>query len=193
MDRTAGIIVIGNEILSGKVVDTNSPFLARELRSLGVTLLRIVTIPDDVETIAAAGATLTALDELLRRVDVLSLHAPELPETRHMIAAAELALLRDGATVVNTARGSLIDTDALIAECVSGRLDAVLDVTEPEPLPVDSPLYRLPNVSITPHIAGSLGSETRRMSDAALDELARWTLDLPLESEVVLADLGVSA
>ena len=53
MDRTAGIIVIGNEILSGKVVDTNSPFLARELRSLGVTLLRIVTIPDDVETIAA--------------------------------------------------------------------------------------------------------------------------------------------
>ena len=54
MDRTAGIIVIGNEILSGKVVDTNSPFLARELRSLGVTLLRILTIPDDVETIAAA-------------------------------------------------------------------------------------------------------------------------------------------
>ena len=54
MDRTAGIIIIGNEILSGKVVDTNSPFLARELRSLGVTLLRILTIPDEVETIAAA-------------------------------------------------------------------------------------------------------------------------------------------
>jgi phosphoglycerate dehydrogenase-like enzyme len=69
----------------------------------------------------------------------------------------------------------------------------VLDVTDPEPLPLDSPLYRLPNVSITPHIAGSLGSETRRLSDAALDELARWTLSLPLESEVVLADLGVSA
>src|SRR5688500_11813237 len=71
-----------------------------------------------------------------------------------MIGAAELALLRDGATVVNTARGALIDTDALVRECASGRLDAILDVTDPEPLPDDSPLYDLPNVSITPHISG---------------------------------------
>ena len=147
----------------------------------------------DADAVSAAGARLVGLDDLLRRVDVLSLHAPELPETRRMICAAELALLRDGAIVVNTARGSLIDTDALLAECAAGRLDAVLDVTDPEPLPADSPLYRLPNVSITPHIAGSLGTETRRMSDTALDELARWTLGLPLEGEVVLADLGVSA
>ncbi|WP_448003493.1 hydroxyacid dehydrogenase [Agromyces bauzanensis] len=163
------------------------------LRRLEDVTILVADPTVDAEAVASAGATLTSLDEVLRRADVLSLHAPELPETRHMIGAAELALLRDGATVVNTARGSLIDTDALTAECLAGRLDAVLDVTEPEPLPMDSPLYRLPNVSITPHIAGSLGSETRRMSDAALDELARWTLGLPLEHQVVLADLGVSA
>lgn len=147
----------------------------------------------DPVAVAAAGARHVGLPELLERVDVLSLHAPELPETYRMIGAAELALLRDGATVVNTARGSLIDTDALTAECSTGRLDAVLDVTDPEPLPVESRLYQLANVSITPHIAGSLGSETRRMSDSALDELERWTRGLPLQSEVVLADLGMSA
>ncbi|WP_448809016.1 hydroxyacid dehydrogenase [Agromyces bauzanensis] len=163
------------------------------LRRLEDVTILVADPHAEPETVTAAGATLTSLGDLLARVDVLSLHAPELPETRRMIGAAELALLRRGATVVNTARGSLIDTDALTAECVSGRLDAVLDVTDPEPLPADSPLYRLPNVSITPHIAGSLGSETRRMSDAALDELARWTLGLPLESQVLLADLGVSA
>lgn len=183
LGRTIG--VVGFSRIGRRVVA-----LLRQLE--GVTIL-VADPTVDTEAVAAAGATLTSLDDLLRRADVLSLHAPELPETRRMIGAAELALLRDGATVVNTARGSLIDTDALTAECLGGRLDAVLDVTDPEPLPMDSPLYRLPNVSITPHIAGSLGSETRRMSDVALDELARWTLGLPLEHQVVLADLGVSA
>jgi len=93
----------------------------------------------------------------------------------------------------STPRGGLIDTDALVAECATGRLYAVLDVTDPEPLPEDSPLYRLPNVSITPHIAGSLGTENRRLSDAALDELARWRAGRPLESEITEADLGMSA
>lgn len=183
LGRTIG--VVGFSRIGRRVVA-----LLRQLEDVEI----LVADPHvDAATIATAGATLTTLDDLLRRVDVLSLHAPELPETRHMIGAPELALLRDGATVVNTARGSLIDTEALVAECSAGRLDAVLDVTDPEPLPVDSPLYRLPNVSMTPHIAGSLGSETRRLSDAALDELARWTLGVPLESEVRFADLGVSA
>ncbi|NEE43366.1 hydroxyacid dehydrogenase, partial [Streptomyces sp. SID8455] len=87
--------------------------------------------------------------------DVVSIHAPELPQTRHLFDAGRLALMRDGATLVNTARGSLVDTDALVKELVSGRIDAVLDHTEPEVLPVDSPLYDLPNVLLTPHIAGS--------------------------------------
>ena len=79
----------------------------------------------------------------------------------------------DGATLINTARGVLVDTAALEREASSGRLFAVLDVTDPEPLPASSVLYDLPNVMLTPHIAGSLGSEARRMSEHTLDELAR--------------------
>lgn len=145
------------------------------------------------EVAAAGGRLVPALDELLPRVDVLSLHVPALPATRHMIGAAELAALPDHATVINTARGSVIDTRALEAECASGRLNAVLDVTEPEPLPAASVLYTLPNVMVTPHIAGSLGNELYRMTDAALDELERYARGLPLASAVNSADLRLSA
>jgi phosphoglycerate dehydrogenase-like enzyme len=89
-----------------------------------------------------------------------------------------------GATVVNTSRGSLIDTDALVAELRQGRLHAVLDVTEPEVLPPDSPLFTLPNVTLTPHVAGSLGNELSRMTALALDELDRWSRGLPLAHRV---------
>ncbi|MDQ0573928.1 hydroxyacid dehydrogenase [Agromyces albus] len=147
----------------------------------------------DAAAIAAAGARLVSLDELLPSVDVLSLHAPALPETINMIGERELGMLRDGATVINTARGTLLDTDALAVECASGRLDAILDVTDPEPLPLDSPLFDLPNVSITPHIAGSLGTETFRLADAALDELERFLDGRSPLSAVTFADLGVSA
>lgn len=123
------------------------------------------------EAVAEAGAELLPLDDMLGQVDVLSLHAPALPETRHMIGAAELAALRDGATVINTARGWILDHDALLAECGSGRLDAVLDVTEPDPLPTDAALRGLPNVALTPHIAGSMGTEARRLADSALDDV----------------------
>jgi phosphoglycerate dehydrogenase-like enzyme len=137
--------------------------------------------PDEVEN---AGATLLDLYEMLPRSEILSLHAPALPPTRHMLGAGELALLPDGATVINTARGSLIDTHALAAECRSGRLFAILDVTDPEPLPHDHPLNGLANVVITPHIAGSLGSEVLRLTDYALDELTRWLAGRPLRGEV---------
>lgn len=123
------------------------------------------------DAVAQAGAELLPLDDMLGKVDVLSLHAPALPETRHMIGAAELAALRDGATVINTARGWILDHEALFAECASGRLDAVLDVTEPDPLPADDPLRGLANVALTPHIAGSMGTEARRLADSALDDV----------------------
>ncbi|GAB7193447.1 hydroxyacid dehydrogenase [Kineococcus sp. NUM-3379] len=147
----------------------------------------------DPAEVAAAGGRLTALHELLPRVSVLSLHAPDLPATRGMIGARELALLPDGATVVNTARGTLLDTPALERECATGRLHAVLDVTHPEPLPAGSPLYDLPNVVITPHVAGSLGSETFRMTDTALDELRRHLAGQPLHHQVVSEDLELIA
>jgi phosphoglycerate dehydrogenase-like enzyme len=129
------------------------------------------------------------LDELLAVSDVVSLHAPSLPSTRHMLDARRLALLRDGATLINTARGALIDQDALVAELVSGRIDAVIDVTEPAILPADSPLYDLPNVVLTPHVAGAVGVEVRRLGASALDELERYGRGEPFAHPVTRADL----
>lgn len=123
---------------------------------------------------ARLGVQAVSLEELCRQSDVLTLHAPSTPATRGIIGAGELALLRDGALIVNTARGALIDTDALAAELVSGRLDAYLDVTDPEPLPADSPLYSLPNVVVTPHIAGALGNEIHRLGDSAVHEVEQY-------------------
>ncbi|MFJ2722834.1 hydroxyacid dehydrogenase [Streptomyces sp. NPDC087437] len=149
----------------------------------------------DPAEVAAAGATLVDLVDLLPRVDVLSLHAPGLQETRHLIGADQLRLLSDHATIINTARGSLIDSAALAAECASGRLFAILDVTDPEPLPATSPLRRLPQVMVTPHVAGSLGSEIGRLTDHTIDELARWIRRQPLQAEVTAESwaLGLSA
>jgi phosphoglycerate dehydrogenase-like enzyme len=147
----------------------------------------------DPLTVEAAGGRLVELEQLLGESDVVSIHAPALPQTHHMIGAAQLALLKNHATLINTARGSLVDTAALEAACSTGRIHAVLDVTEPEPLPAGSVLYDLPNVVLTPHIAGSLGTETRRMSDIALDELERYLTGKDLLAEVSPEDLSVSA
>ncbi|WP_129669044.1 hydroxyacid dehydrogenase [Phytoactinopolyspora endophytica] len=166
--------------------------VVERLRSLDVEILVADPYADKTE-VADAGARLVELPELLRVSDVLTLHVPELPATRHMIGREELALLRDGATVINTARGSVVDTDALTQECASQRLFAMLDVTDPDPLPAGSPLYELPNVMITPHVAGSLGSETQRMSDSALDELERYIDGLPPRATVTADELEVSA
>ncbi|TDB98260.1 hydroxyacid dehydrogenase [Nonomuraea longispora] len=133
------------------------------------------------------------LDELFDRCDVISLHAPSLPETRHLVNAARLARMRDGATLINTARGALVDQDALVAELSSGRLYAMIDVTEPEVPPADSPLYDLPNVLLTPHIAGSLGGELGRIADLALDELVRYARGLPFRYGIDAETLATSA
>ncbi|WEO94532.1 hydroxyacid dehydrogenase [Streptomyces sp. FXJ1.172] len=138
---------------------------------------------------AALGAELLSLDDLLRRSDIVTLHAPDIPETHHMLDRDRLALLRDGGVLINTARGALVDHEALAEELVSGRLRAVLDVTEPEPLPAGSPLYRLPNVFLTPHIAGSLGNELERLGTIVVEELERLAAGLPLLHEVRHADL----
>lgn len=135
------------------------------------------------------GAERVELDELMERSDVVSLHAPAVESTHHMIGAAQLARMRDGAVLVNTARGWLVHHEALVAELASGRISAVIDTTEPEPLPAESPLYDLTNVLLTPHIAGSIGAETQRMADLALDELARFATGEPFVHEVRLQDL----
>ncbi|WP_405975620.1 hydroxyacid dehydrogenase [Streptomyces sp. NBC_00988] len=147
----------------------------------------------DEEEAAALGAVPLPLDELLRGSDIVSLHAPDIPETYRMLDRRRLALIRDGGVLINTSRGALVDPDALTDELVSRRLGAVLDVTEPEPLSAGSPLYGLPNVFLTPHIAGSLGNELRRLGSTVVEELERENAGLPPEHEVRRADLARAA
>lgn len=117
------------------------------------------------------GAELVGLDEIFASSDILSVHSPDLPTTKNLIGARELALLRDGATFINTARGAVVDHEALLAECRSGRILAALDVTEPEPLPSDSPFWDLPNVCLLPHIAGAGYAGYFGIGDHALQAL----------------------
>ncbi len=124
--------------------------------------------------IEAVGARLVDLDELVAHCDIVSLHAPALPETHHLLDRRRLALMRDGAGVVNTSRGSLVDIDALKDELVSGRLTAVLDVVGDDHIADDPELVALPNVFVTPHIAGSFGNELRRLGDSAVAEVERY-------------------
>ena len=142
---------------------------------------------------AELGAELTTLDDLCRRCDVLTLHAPQLPETHHLIDERRLALLPDGAIVINTARGSLVDTDALARACATGRIDACLDVTDPEPLPAGHPLFELTNVWITPHLAGVQGSEVRRLGEFAVAEVERFVAGEPLLGAVHADQLAMLA
>lgn len=121
---------------------------------------------------AALGVEVVALDELVRRSQVVSLHCPENDHTRHMINAEVLGNMQDGALLINTARGGLVDEPALISELERGRIFAFLDVTEIEPLPSDSPLRTLDNVVVTPHIAGCI-ENCNRMGELAVEELRR--------------------
>jgi phosphoglycerate dehydrogenase-like enzyme len=91
--------------------------------------------------------------------------------------------------LINTARGALVDHDALIAELAGGRISAVLDVTDPEPPPPDSPLFQLSNVFLTPHIAGSMGNELERLGRSTVEELERLTDGRPLIYQVRKSDL----
>ncbi|WP_049575919.1 hydroxyacid dehydrogenase [Streptomyces sp. SBT349] len=182
-DRT--VVLVGHSRVGARVCGL--------LRDLGLARVLVVDPVIDPATVLAAGAQPATLEEALPQADVLSLHAPSLPQTRGLIGAAELAALPPHAVLVNTARGSLIDTEALTRACLGGELHAILDVTEPEPLPPDSPLYDLPNVMLTPHIAGSLGSETRRMTQAALTELERYNSGAPPLDPVTRQSLAAQA
>ncbi len=131
-----------------------------------------------------AGAAALAVErcdliDVCRRSRVVSVHAPHTAETVGLLGARELAAMPDGATIVNTARGSIVDAAALESELASGRLAAVLDVTDPEPLPGSSPLFDLPNVFVTPHLAGSQGNELHRLADAAVTEIERFARGEP--------------
>jgi phosphoglycerate dehydrogenase-like enzyme len=131
------------------------------------------------------GVRLAELAELFRVSDVVSLHTPLLPETRGMITAELIESMRPGATLINTARGALVREDELV-NVLRRRpdLQAVLDVTDPEPPSAGSALLRLPNVVHTPHIAGAIGLERRRLGRGMIQELRRYIRNEPLRWEL---------
>jgi phosphoglycerate dehydrogenase-like enzyme len=112
------------------------------------------------------------LPELLPEHDAVVLIVPLTEETRGMVDAAFLAAMPDGSVLVNAARGPVVDTDALVAELSTGRISAALDVTDPEPLPEGHPLWSLPNVLITPHIAGSVVGVFERAYRVVAEQVA---------------------
>ncbi|PZF90123.1 hydroxyacid dehydrogenase [Micromonospora deserti] len=153
------------------------------VRALGARVLVTDPYLDDAGA-AALGVERVALDELLSRSLVVSLHAPVLPGTVGMIGARELGLLADGALLVNTARAALVDEAALLAALRAGRIDAALDVFHAEPLPVDHPLRALPNVLLTPHESAGTVQSRRRAAGIVLAEIDRFVRGDPLRHEV---------
>ena len=144
--------------------------VGRYCEVLGMTVL----VSDPFVARADVG-TLVDLNELWARSDVVSLHAPATPETRHLVDRDSLALMKPGVVIVNCARGSLVDHDALLAALETGHVfGAGLDVTEPEPLPVEHPLLHRDDVIVTPHVASSTTVGKVRLVEHALDQVVTW-------------------
>lgn len=127
----------------------------------------------------------TELEQLLPEADIVLIACPLTADTENLFDAHKLALLTDGAIVVNVARGPVVDTDALVAETSSGRLRAALDVTDPEPLPADHPLWHCPGVLIAPHTGGPATSFWPRTNRLIARQLAHWAAGRPLENRVL--------
>lgn len=181
--RTVGIV--GASLVGRALIELLRPF--------ELTVAVYDPFLDDAEAERLDVVKVDDLLELAARSDVFSVHAPDLPATRGMVSAEVLAALPDGATFVNTSRATLVDQDALVESCASGRIDAVLDVTDPEPLPAGHPLLGLANVVVTPHVAGSAGTELERLARAALEELRRHVAGEPPAFPVTLAAWDRSA
>jgi phosphoglycerate dehydrogenase-like enzyme len=173
-DSTVGLISLGH---TGRLV-------AKRLKELDINILAFdpYISPSDA---AALGVKTCSLLELFAQSDVVSCHTPLLPETKHLLGAEHFSAMKPGATFINTARGSVVDQPAMIS-VLSRRPDifAVLDVTDPEPPGEDSPLFTLPNVVVTPHIAGSIGPECRRMGKMMVEETVRYLAGAPLLGEL---------
>jgi phosphoglycerate dehydrogenase-like enzyme len=170
------------ELLGGRVVilgfGSIGTAIADRLRPFGVEVIGVGrTARDGVRGLAD-------LDEVLREAEILVNILPLTSETRGLLDARRLRLLPDGALVVNAGRGRTIETDALVEELRAGRLRAALDVTDPEPLPPDHPLWDLPNVLITPHLAGDSPGSAIRAFELAGDQIRRFAAGEPLINEV---------
>jgi phosphoglycerate dehydrogenase-like enzyme len=160
--RTVGLIGLGE--ISRQVI--------RMIKAFSPRILLYSRYCSEEEA-AELGVEVCSLSTLLRKSDIVSLHSTWTPATEGMIGSAELSQMRDGALLINTARGAIIDEEALIQELKSGRIQAVLDVYKQEPLNVDSPLLQMPNVWCLPHIGGFHGLLKSGMGGFVIDDLQR--------------------
>ncbi|HEX6354294.1 NAD(P)-dependent oxidoreductase [Actinophytocola sp.] len=156
---------------------------------LGTQLKRRLDACDAVTTLVGVRARegvhgVDELPQLLGAHDAVVLMMPLTPASTGMVDAAFLSRMRDGAVLVNAARGKVVDTDSLVAELTSGRLRAALDVTEPEPPPADHPLWTAPNLLLTPHVAASVTGFQARAYAVAAAEIARFAAGEPLHNVV---------
>ena len=145
--------------------------VAQRARGFNMNLLYYDVLPSE-EAAAELGAEHLPLDDLLRQADFVTLHVPLTPETHHLIGERELKLMKPSALLVNTSRGPVVDPKALYRALVNGDIaGAALDVTEPEPIPMDSSLLTLPNCLIMPHIASASINSRNRMAEMAAANL----------------------
>lgn len=162
---------------------------ARMLRGLGCEDLVAFDPYCPDERAAQLGVRLVSLDEVMAS-PVVALHAPVTPETRGMVGAAQLARIPDGGVLLNTARAAIVDMEALERELVSGRLRAGLDVFAQEPLSPQSALFGLPNVILTPHVAGATTGARLEQGAAAVEEIGRFAAGEPLRTLIVKETAG---
>ena len=154
--------------------------IEERLRPFGAKVVRVARSARPEQQVHA----IADLAALLPSADVVVLIVPNTSETAGLIGARELALLRPGVLLVNAARGPVVDTDALVAALNTGRLRAALDVTDPEPLPPDHPLWSAPNLLLTPHVAGATPQSMVRTMRFASAQVSRYLRGEPLENIV---------
>jgi phosphoglycerate dehydrogenase-like enzyme len=157
--------------------------IERMLAPFDVKLVRVARSSRNEPTVHA----ISELDSLLPQAEIVILILPSTAESHHLIGGRQLALMRQGALLVNAARGPIVDTDALVAALNSGRIRAALDVTDPEPLPEGHPLWSYPNLLLTPHVAGSSPQFAPRSVKTAADELRRYLAGEPMHNVVQAA------
>jgi phosphoglycerate dehydrogenase-like enzyme len=153
--------------------------------NIGKTIMKMlsgfdVTVTPFSKSGRDGSLTFDQFDRLLPTFDVIILIVPLTDQTRHLMNAERLAAMKDGAALINVARGGVVDTDALIRELNSGRITAGLDVTDPEPLPDGHPLWSARNVIITPHVGGDSEAFTPRGRKLVEEQLARFAAGEPL-------------
>jgi phosphoglycerate dehydrogenase-like enzyme len=180
--RTVGIL--GASRVGRRVIELLAPF--------DVTVLLCDPSLSGADPVLAR-AQRVSLADLFTRSSIVSVHAPLLPETVGLVGRRELALMRPGSVLINTARGAIVDHDALAHAVRAGGVRAILDVTTPEPLPAGHPLRTLPGVILTPHVAGSLGNELLRLGDSAVRELELLAAGQPPRFPVTGESLGTVA